>query len=360
MEIETSPIDLTSLLVRVGRNTNRKKFQIFTKGLIDAKKQNKVRGKSITRQLRDEIEPFIQTRKSSVTQKNYRKWLTAYIRYCREHHNCKTHSECMKHIQEYSDYLQEQGYPASTIHNYLAAVCSYYGVPMNLITKPIRHTAEYTKSRSDNGKTIRADNNPDNPRYERTISFQRIVGIRASELAKLEGRDLVRDESGHLCVFVKNGKGGKDSLQRILPENEEFVKSYFEGLGEKEKVFHPIELSNSIDYHHIRAENTKRCYNYYLNRIETEEGYAEKLADEIRLRWKLYCTKKLPDGTIIPKPFDEKLIRGTYKVKGKNKELAIKYGLPTEYNNLALAAVSIFHLAHWRNNVTVQSYLLSH
>lgn len=186
------------------------------------------------------------------------------------------------------------------------------------------------------------------------------MSIRASELAKLEGRDLVTDESGHLCVFVKNGKGGKDSLQRILPQDEEFVKSYFEGLGEKEKVFQPIELSNSIDYHHIRAENAKRCYGYYLNKINTEEGYAEKLADEIRLRWKLYCTKKLSDGTIVHKPFDEKIIKGTYKTRGKNKVLAIKYGFATEYNNLALAAVSIYHLAHWRNSVTVQSYLLSH
>ena len=92
--------------------------------MIDSKKQNKVRGKSITRQLRDEIEPFIQSCKSSVTQKNYRKWLTAFIRYCREHHNCKTHAECSEHIQDYSDYLQSK-YSASTIHNYLAAVCSY-------------------------------------------------------------------------------------------------------------------------------------------------------------------------------------------------------------------------------------------
>lgn len=230
---------------------------------------------------------------------------------------------------------------------------------MSSITKPVRHTAEYTKFRSDNGKNIRADNNPDNPRYERTISFQRVVGIRSSELARLEGRDLVIDESGHLCVFVKNGKGGKDSLQRILPEDEVFVSEYF-NVGKKEKVFQPIELSNSIDYHHIRAENAKRCYKYYLDKINNEEGYAEKLADEIRLRWKLYCTKKLHDGTIIHKPFDEKLISGTYKVKGKNKELAVRYGLPTEYNNLALAAVLIYHLSHWRNNVTVQSYILSH
>ena len=261
-------------------------------------------------------------------------------------------------IQDYSDYLQGK-YSASTVHSYLAAVCGFYNIPMDLITKPIRHTAEYTKSRSDNGKKIRADNNIDNPRYERSVSFQRVVGLRASELAKLEGRDLVTDESGHLCVFVKNGKGGKDSLQRILPEDEVFISEYF-NVGEKEKVFQPIELSNSIDYHHIRAENAKRCYEYYINKINNEEGYAEKLADEIRLRWKLYCTKKLSDGTIVHKPFEEKLIKGTYKVRGKNKALAIEYRLPTEYNNLALAAVSIFHLAHWRNNVTVQSYLLSH
>lgn len=185
------------------------------KGLINANKQNKVRGKSIIRQLRDETEAFLST-KSFGTQKNYRKWLDAYIKYCREHHNCKTHDECFMHIQDYAD------------------------------------------------------------------------------------------------------------------------------------------------YHHIRAENAKRCYDYYLNKINTEEGYAEKLADEIRLRWKLYCTKRLKDGTIVHKPFDEKLIKGTYKARGKNKKLAIKYGFATEYNNLALAAVSIFHLAHWRNNVTVQSYLLSH
>lgn len=322
-------------------------------------KQNKVRGKSITRQLRDETESFIAELKSSVTQKNYRKWLTAFIKYCREQHNCKTHAECMKHIQDYSDYLQEKGYKPATIHNYLAAVCSFYDVPMNTITKPIRYTAEYTKSRSDNGKKIRADNNPDNPRYARTVEFQKVVGIRVSELAKLEGRDLRIDESGHICIFVKDGKGGKDSLQRILPEDQEFVKSYFEGLGEKEKVFKPIELSNSVDYHNIRAMQAKKCYEYYFDRINTEEGYAEKLANEIRLRWKLYRTEKLPDGTIVHKPFNEKFISGTYKTKGKCRKLAIEKNLPVSYNKLALTAVSVFHLAHWRNNVTVQSYLLS-
>lgn len=324
-------------------------------------KQNKVRGKSITRQLRDEIEPFIASCKSFITQENYCKWLTAYIRYCREFHKCKSHGECSLHLQEYSDYLQSKGtYSASTIHNYLSAPCKFYNVSMSTIKKPIRHTAEYTKSRSDNGKTIRADNNYENPRYERTIKFNSLVGIRKSELCRLEGRDLVTDESGYLCVFTKNAKGGKDNLQRILPCDEPLIRSYFENLGEREKVFQKIELSNSIDYHHLRAQNAKRCYEYYLNKINTEKGYAEKLAQEIRARWDMYCTKKLPDGTIVHKPFDEKLISGTYRIRGRNKTLAQKYNLPTSYSKLAVSAVSIFHMSHWRNNVTVQSYLLSH
>lgn len=322
--------------------------------------ENKVRGKSITRQLRDEIEPFLQKSESSKTRELYRKWIVAFIKFCREKYNCKTKEECAMHIQDYSDYLQEMGYKPTTVHNYLAAVCTFYGVPMQHIKKEIRHTADFTKSRSDNGKKIRADTNPENQRYARTVNFQKAVGIRASELKNLQGRDFVKDESGEYCVFVKKGKGGREQYQKILPMDIEFVKSYFDNIGEKENVFQPIELSNSIDYHHIRAQQAKRAYAYYLERIQSEDGYAENLADQIRLRWKTHCKQKLPDGSIVTKPFDERILTGTYKVRKKNKDLAIKYGLPTEYNRLVLSAVSIFHLAHWRNNVTVQSYLLSH
>lgn len=38
---------------------------------------------------------------------------------------------------------------------------------------------------------------------------------------------------------------------------------------------------------------------------------------------------------------------------------AIRKGLLTEYNRLALMAVSVFHLSHWRLDVTVSNYLLA-
>ena len=56
--------------------------------------------------------------------------------------------------------------------------------------------------------------------------------------------------------------------------------------------------------------------------------------------------------------FKEHLINGNYFLRGENKKLAIKKGLPTKYDKLCLMAVSVFHLAHFRNDTTVFSYNL--
>ena len=52
-------------------------------------------------------------------------------------------------------------------------------------------------------------------------------------------------------------------------------------------------------------------------------------------------------------------VQGTYRIRGANRERAEKLGLPIEYNRLAVMAVSVFHLSHWRTNVTVANYLLA-
>ena len=41
-----------------------------------------------------------------------------------------------------------------------------------------------------------------------------------------------------------------------------------------------------------------------------------------------------------------------------SRSLAAKKGMPVSYDKLALLATSIFKLSHWRNDVTVASYLL--
>lgn len=47
-----------------------------------------------------------------------------------------------------------------------------------------------------------------------------------------------------------------------------------------------------------------------------------------------------------------------YKLRGGNLQKAISEGKPTEYNRLALMAVSVLHLSHWRLDVTVTNYMI--
>ena len=47
-----------------------------------------------------------------------------------------------------------------------------------------------------------------------------------------------------------------------------------------------------------------------------------------------------------------------YCLRGDNRKLAIKLGLPTEYDRVALMAVSVLRLSHWRLDVTVGHYML--
>ena len=225
---------------------------------------------------------------------------------------------------------------------------------MKEIQKDIRCTADYKRGRTNNDRKQRSDNDFNNPKFKRSVEFQRKVGIRRAELEKLTGDDFVIDESGHFCVRVKCGKGGKKQLQRILPQDYEFIKKYFEGKKPNERIFGANELNNRQSYHTLRALNAQRCYKYYLDVISTDEG-KENLIEELKARFAVTDD----DGKIKHKKFKYELIDGTYKLRGKNKELALANDLPIEYDKLALMAVSVFHLSHWRNDVTVASYMLA-
>ena len=313
------------------------------------------RGKTTSRILFEEAKGFFKRYPNDVTRKvyiqNYRKFIT----YCREQHKCKSKEECGTHISEYSVHLQKQGYSPSTIHAYLTPVALYHNINLKEIAKPKRKASQYTRGRSFNGKVQRTDSDLSNKKYARTVEFQKRVGIRRAELARLKGNDFFQDESGHYCVRIRRGKGGKQQLQRILPEDIAYVKSFFNGKAPNEPIFDRAELKNKIPYHYLRAMQAQRAYKYYLQLCQTKLGRA-KLEYEIKKRWDQY---NINPRTGKPKKFKGPLIHGTYFLRGDNKKFATKHNLPTRYDKLALLATSIFHLSHWRNDVTVESYLLT-
>ena len=177
--------------------------------------------------------------------------------------------------------------------------------------------------------------------------FALAVGIRRNEYKRLRKNDFVYDESGYPCVRVRRGKGGKYQEQRIAVEDVDFVRSYFD--ASDDKVFSGEEMKNKIDLHHLRALRAQRAYHDYLSRLENDPDYREQLTEEVRRRWKRLCSKR----------WNSKQVEGSYYIRGNSRRLALAHGLPVKYDRLAVMAVSVFHLSHWRCDVTVANYLLA-
>lgn len=258
-------------------------------------------------------------------------------------------------MQEYSNYLIEKELSPATIHTYLAAPCKALDVPMEKIKKPKRTADKITRSRdvsrNEQGRVEMGES-----RHQRLVEFQGAVGIRRSELAKLKGKNLVVDEAGNLCVEVERGKGGKYQLQRILPCDVEIVKSCFEGIGKDEYVFKSTELRNKIDLHRIRAEHAQKAYTYYCSLDFSEK---KKLVNELKMRW-LATHPQYEKNSWQYTKWLEQMTKGggVYVLRGANYDRAIQNNRPTRYNRVALMAVSMFHLSHYRLGVAVVNYLV--
>lgn len=267
-------------------------------------------------------------------------------------------------LQDYQRYLSVEYRKANggklspaTVHTYLAYACTALGVSMAEIKKEARTADTITRSRRSSGtQNSRGDREAKSPRFERLVTFQNAVGLRRGELEALTPADLVRDESGYICIHVKGGKGGKEQLQRILPTHEAIVTEIMSAGGNT--VFSEEEMKNKIDLHGMRAMHGMECYRYYASRLESDPAYKEQLRHELRARY--FAFNKKPTAQHRHK-FEKDITNETpYRLRRNEKNYAIaeRDGKPVIYNRLALMAVSVLHLSHWRLDVTVTNYVL--
>lgn len=290
------------------------------------------------------------------TEFQYKKHALKYVAWAKSIYRCKTLDDCKEHIQDYSNYLTASGKTPSTTHTYLVGICRVLDVPLEDINKPIRSVAKNTRSRG--AKAVDERKDADREASPRLYDFASIVGIRRNEYLHLRPDDLVVDDFGNPCILVRKGKGGKQQLQRILPEELPAIQEVFQHPADEQHLFSKAELSNKIDLHHLRALRAQRMYKYYLEHIQSEKGYREQLISEIKHTWEGDDETRMENG-YRPKRWKDCKVNGNYVLRGHNRELALKNGLPVSYDRLALLAVSIYHLAHWRHDVTAANYLLA-
>ncbi|HEM6073725.1 TPA: site-specific integrase [Streptococcus suis] len=266
-------------------------------------------------------------------------------------------------IQQYHDDLQQdpKQYTAATIHTYLAPIAKAAGINLNRIRKQKRTSEKIVRGRQleSNKQGKRQELNS---RFSRVLQFQKVVGIRRNELKNLTGQDLKIDEYGNYYVYVKRGKGGKKQMQYILPKDVAIVKQTFAGIEENEPVFTEEEMNNQINLHALRAQHSRDSYFYYLEKIQANPKMRHALSHLLITRWE-EGHQKLKNESQSKyerqrKNFIYDLRDEIYVLRGTNKSKALASGMPIEYNRLALMAVSVLNLSHWRLSVTVTNYIL--
>lgn len=262
-------------------------------------------------------------------------------------------------VQSWECDLEESGKSPSTIHTYLAPICKGLGMQLDAVEKPKRASEVMTKGRNQEsnqqGKKELYD-----PKYARLVEFQKAVGLRRSEIKGLTSKDL-KIAKGEVYVHVF-GKGGKEQFQAVLPEDRDLVCRIMSSpIGADGKVFSSAEMTNKIDLHSIRAEQARRAYAYYTDQLQkdprTRVEYVRKMSDYFKAMNMGQPQKAFENHY---KRFREDILAngGKYVLRGENARKAQNKGLPTTYDRVALMMVSVFHLAHWRNDVTVINYMV--
>lgn len=302
---------------------------------------------------------------NDATATQYRTHINRFSAWSKKKHRIRLASDVSDPCalaQEYANYLVTCGYTPDTIHSYLAPIAKGLGLSLSDLRKPKRSASSIEKTRN-NQKNLQGKRELSSPNNSRIVEAAKAIGIRRAELARLTGDCLVRDYAGYLCVKVQRGKGGKMQMQRLLPKDESEVKNLFASVVPFQKVFDPVELKNKIPIHTLRRIHAQEAYEHYLHLIRG--GHRQELIEDLQEYFLTYHARQpgAAGERRIAKQyarFCEDLTKGNglYCLRGENKIRAQQAGRPTEYDRVALMAVSVFHLAHWRNDVTARNYMI--
>jgi integrase len=198
-----------------------------------------------------------------------------------------------------------------------------------------------TKGRSDESRRVRT------PENQRVLAFATKVGIRKMEYSHLKGSDFVQ-KGGRAYVVVRKGKGGKRQEQLILPEDVEFVRSYFDGSENYVFSKEEIKACTHANLHEIRRERAQKLYERW--RVELKDP--AKREEMMRLLEERFNENPKKMGKFSRSKMDT-----PYRTRGEVRKELYEANKPLEYDRLALLSVSVLALAHYREDVCVKHYM---
>ncbi len=282
---------------------------------------------------------------SQSTMNTYQKAAGVFEQFCQEMLGTKrlTLEEASTHVQEFVDWNISKGLTPQTVHLRLSAVCKALGLNISNYEKPIRHYADATRSvksaRNDTYNAVHA---------ERALTANRIIGLRRSELSRLQCSDIHFISAERAEVYTV-GKGGKHNINIV--SGEEKVRILKAMVQEAESqcntyLLDKSDLNNDADLHHERAECAKDVYNSVCADIAAHPEQRTYYQNEI---FRIFAenNKTLRENLDTP-----------YRCRGQNREKLEQLGKPTVFDRVAVLYVSCTVTNHFRSDTTVQHYLI--
>jgi len=242
-------------------------------------------------------------------------------------------------IPEYIEERKKQGLSSATLHTDLACLCRATGASMSDFDTIRR--GQPTKGRSDSSRRVRS------PENQRVLVFANKVGIRKMEYSHLRGSDFV-EKDGRAYVIVRKGKGGKRQEQLILPEDVDFVRSYFDGSENYVFSKEEIKACTHANLHEVRRERAQKLYERW--RMELKDP--AKREEMMRLLEDRFNENPKKMGR-----FNRTKMDTPYKTRGEVKKELYEANKPLEFDRLALLGVSVLALSHYREDVAVKHYM---
>ncbi len=282
---------------------------------------------------------------SKSTMNSYQRWCGYFGNYLAE--NGLKHitiEESIAYIQEYIDYMKESNkYSAWTINLALASICKATGEYICDYSHPTRHISDICR-----GTKECINDNYNEKNYEKSLTANKLLGLRRSQLLKLKAGDIkTQNINGQNIVIVTTiGKGKKINHQIFYDKDEQItVLAMKNGKKDDERIFSKKEISHDADYHHMRELRAKEVYERVVEDISNNPERRSYYQKEInRIFYEAGRTVK------------ENMDKPVY-LRGLTREKAEKQGKAICYDRTALLFVSATVTSHWRSSVSLAHYI---
>ena len=197
---------------------------------------------------------------------------------------------------------------------------------------------------------------------------------------RLTAKNLKVDENGNHIIEIRD-KGGKMSVQLLLPHEVEFVRKILSKdaagnpLKPGERPFTSKDLGQIAysKYRILRAQEMERYFEQRFNawhdmpkktrqqREARNKAKAEAMAEKQQWIDKIaakYAAAHLKESADKIEQYRRNLSRESkISIREGNRERAIALGRPTEYDRVAVRIASVYALSHWEDESTIRNYL---